>query len=69
MSLRWWRGHVPTLAALRRYAIGRSLFGPTTLGRAIAKLGFVQTGQRNGYYRRAGAAAEDAIVMRRALPR
>jgi uncharacterized protein YcaQ len=31
-----------TLEALRRYAIARSLFKPTTLGRAIARLGFVQ---------------------------
>jgi len=27
---------------LRRYAVARSLFRPTTLGRAINKLGFVQ---------------------------
>jgi uncharacterized protein len=32
----------PTLNDLRRYAVGRSLFKPTTLGRAITKLGFVQ---------------------------
>ncbi|MFO1271824.1 MAG: crosslink repair DNA glycosylase YcaQ family protein [Rubrivivax sp.] len=32
----------PTLPALRRHAIARSLFAPTTLARAIAKLGFVQ---------------------------
>jgi uncharacterized protein YcaQ len=32
----------PTLSDLRRYAISRSLFKPTTLRRAIAKLGFVQ---------------------------
>ena len=31
-----------TLAHLRRYAIARTLFTPTTLGRAIDKLGFVQ---------------------------
>src|SRR3981081_3691038 len=31
-----------TLDHLRRYAIGRSLFKPTTLRRAIDKLGFVQ---------------------------
>jgi len=31
-----------TLEDLRRYAIARSLFKPTTLGRAITKLGFVQ---------------------------
>ena len=32
----------PTLSDLRRYAISRSLFRPTTLPKAIAKLGFVQ---------------------------
>ena len=31
-----------TLDHLRRYAVARSLFKPTTLGRAINKLGFVQ---------------------------
>ncbi len=31
-----------TLDHLRRYAIARTLFKPTTLGRAIGKLGFVQ---------------------------
>src|ERR1035438_5589912 len=31
-----------TLDHLRRYAVARSLFKPTTLGRAISKLGFVQ---------------------------
>src|SRR5271165_3575236 len=31
-----------TLERLRRYAIARSLFEPTTLSRAIDKLGFVQ---------------------------
>ena len=33
---------IPTLDDLRRYAVARSLFKPTTLPRAIAKLGFVQ---------------------------
>ena len=32
----------PTLDALRRYAIARTLFKPTTLSRAIQRLGFVQ---------------------------
>src|SRR5690349_8640578 len=32
----------PELADLRRYAIARSLFKPTTLMRAISRLGFVQ---------------------------
>jgi uncharacterized protein len=31
-----------TLDTLRHYAIARSLFTPTTLSAAIAKLGFVQ---------------------------
>jgi uncharacterized protein len=31
-----------TLDTLRRYAISRSLFAPTTLRKAIEKLGFVQ---------------------------
>ncbi len=31
-----------TLAHLRRYAVARTLFKPTTLMRAIHKLGFVQ---------------------------
>src|ERR1700719_3414691 len=31
-----------TLDHLRRYAVARSLFKPTTLGKAIGKLGFVQ---------------------------
>ena len=34
----------PTLDDLRRYAVARTLFTPTTLGRAIDKLGFVQAG-------------------------
>jgi hypothetical protein len=33
---------MPTLTQLRRFAIARSLFTPTTLRRAIHKLGFVQ---------------------------
>lgn len=32
----------PSLADLRRYAVSRTLFAPTTLGRAIDRLGFVQ---------------------------
>jgi hypothetical protein len=32
---------IPTIDHLRRYAIARSLFRPTTLARAIAKLVFV----------------------------
>ena len=32
----------PSLSQLRRYAVARSLFTPTTLPKAIARLGFVQ---------------------------
>ena len=32
----------PTLDDLRRYAVARTLFKPTTLPRAIQRLGFVQ---------------------------
>ena len=32
----------PTLADLRRFAVARSLFPPTTLDRALDTLGFVQ---------------------------
>ena len=31
-----------TLDPLRRFAVARSLFAPTTLKRAVHKLGFVQ---------------------------
>jgi hypothetical protein len=31
-----------TLADLRRYAVARSLFPPTTLKRALHRMGFVQ---------------------------
>ena len=34
--------NAPSLRQLRRYAIARSLFKPTSLMRAIARLGFVQ---------------------------
>lgn len=32
----------PNLDALRRYAVARTLFKPTTLARAIQRLGFLQ---------------------------
>ena len=51
-----------TLEALRRYAIARSLFKPTTLGRAIAKLGFVQADPI-----RAPARAQDLTLRHRVL--
>jgi uncharacterized protein len=50
----------PTLAQLRRYAIARSLFKPTTLPRAIARLGFVQADPL-----RAPARAQDLILAQR----
>lgn len=51
---------VPTLDELRRYAIARSLFKPTTLPKAIAKLGFVQADPM-----RAPARAQDLILRHR----
>jgi uncharacterized protein len=50
----------PTLSDLRRYAISRSLFKPTTLGRAIEKLGFVQADPI-----RAPARAQDLTLRHR----
>jgi hypothetical protein len=49
-----------TLADLRRYAVARSLFTPTTLPRAIAKLGFVQADPI-----RAPARAQDLTLRHR----
>jgi uncharacterized protein YcaQ len=51
-----------TLEHLRRYAIARSLFKPTTLGRAIAKLGFVQADPI-----RAPARAQDLTLRHRVV--
>jgi len=48
------------LSDLRRYAIARSLFRPTTLPKAIAKLGFVQADPI-----RAPARAQDLILRHR----
>ncbi|HWI12328.1 MAG TPA: crosslink repair DNA glycosylase YcaQ family protein [Burkholderiaceae bacterium] len=55
---------MPTLNLdqLRRYAIARSLFRPTTLARAIAKLGFVQADPI-----RAPARAQDLTLRHRVL--
>lgn len=50
----------PNLADLRRYAVARSLFTPTTLPRAIAKLGFVQADPI-----RAPARAQDLTLRHR----
>ncbi len=51
---------IPTIDHLRRYAIARSLFRPTTLARAIAKLGFVQMDPI-----RAPARAQDLMLRQR----
>ena len=50
----------PTLDDLRRYAVARMLFKPTTLARAIDKLGFVQADPI-----RAPARAQDLILRHR----
>ncbi len=50
----------PTLDHLRTYAIARSLFTPTTLPKAIAKLGFVQADPI-----RAPARAQDLTLRHR----
>jgi len=49
-----------TLEALRRHAVARSLFAPTTLGRAITRLGFVQADPI-----RAPARAQDLTLRHR----
>jgi uncharacterized protein len=49
-----------SLGQLRRYAIARSLFKPTTLQRAIARLGFVQADPM-----RVPARAQDLILAQR----
>jgi uncharacterized protein YcaQ len=58
------RGYDPAMNItddhLRRYAVARSLFRPTTLGRAITKLGFVQADPI-----RAPARAQDLILRHR----
>jgi uncharacterized protein len=51
-----------TLDHLRRYAIARTLFKPTTLGRAVAKLGFVQADPI-----RAPARAQDLTLRHRVV--
>ena len=50
----------PTLDDLRRHAVARSLFPPTTLARAIRRLGFVQADPI-----RAPARAQDLILRHR----
>jgi len=49
-----------TLDTLRRHALARSLFTPTTLPRAIARLGFVQADPI-----RAPARAQDLTLRHR----
>ncbi len=49
-----------TLASLRRYAVARTLFAPTALGRAIERLGFVQADPI-----RAPARAQDLTLRHR----
>ena len=51
-----------TMDHLRRYAISRSLFKPTTLARAINKLGFVQLDPI-----RAPARAQDLMLRHRVI--
>ena len=51
---------LPRLEDLRRYAVVRSLFTPTTLAGAIARLGFVQADPI-----RAPARAQDLILRHR----
>ena len=51
-----------TLDHLRRYAVARSLFKPTTLARAISKLGFVQADPI-----RAPARAQDLTLRHRVV--
>src|SRR6188472_2226407 len=50
----------PTLDDLRRYGVARTLFKPTTLARAIDRLGFVQADPI-----RAPARAQDLILRHR----
>jgi uncharacterized protein YcaQ len=50
-----------TLRTLRRYAVARTLFAPTTLQRAIGQLGFVQADPI-----RAPARAQDLVLRHRA---
>ena len=60
LARRYHRRMPITLGHLRRYAIARSLFKPTTLWRAIDKLGFVQADPI-----RAPARAQDLTLRHR----
>jgi uncharacterized protein len=57
-------GSLLTLDDLRRFAVTRSLFAPTTLRRAIARMGFVQADPI-----RAPARAQDLILRHRVKAR
>ena len=52
----------PTLDELRRHAIARSLFKPTTLPKALNRLGFLQADPI-----RAPARAQDLMLRHRVL--
>ena len=54
------RAAAPTIEQLRRHALARSLFAPTTLPRALARLGFVQADPI-----RAPARAQDLVLRQR----
>ena len=56
----------PSLEDLRRYAVARSLFTPTTLPAAIRRLGFVQS---RSDPRPGAGAGPDAAPPRQGLPR
>jgi hypothetical protein len=56
------RGMKVSIEQLRRYAVARSLFRPTTLGRAIRRLGFVQADPI-----RAPARAQDLTLRHRVV--
>lgn len=60
------------LAAARARGVAQvflDVAADNTAARALyAKAGFAETGRRRGYYRRAGGAAQDAVLMTRTLP-
>src|SRR6185437_7292831 len=61
LSIRRMSSRPITLDDLRRFAIGRSLFAPTTLERALTRFGYVQADPI-----RAPARAQDLILRHRA---
>jgi len=64
MAARFWqdRAVTPSLDQLRRYAIARSLFAPSTLALALSRLGFVQADPL-----RAPARAQDLTLRHRVV--